>query len=93
MSIIKNYFKDYHIVKHKLKSDYEEILKSCKLEADNCFMIGNSPKGDINEAKLAGLNTIFIPNDQTWSSEDEAISEALPKTFELENILEMKMIL
>lgn len=90
---IREYFKNHYIVKHKLKSDYEEILKSCKLEADNCFMIGNSPKGDINEAKLAGLNTIFIPNDQTWSPEDEAISEALPKTFELENILEMKMIL
>ena len=90
---IKNYFKDHYIVKYKIKSDYEEILKSCKLEADQCFMIGNSPKGDINEAKLAGLNTIFIPNEQTWSPEDEAISEALPKTFELDNILGMKTIL
>ncbi len=90
---IRSYFKNHYIVKHKLKSDYEEILKSCKLEADKCFMIGNSPKGDINEAKLAGLNTIFIPNDQTWSLEDEAISEALPKTFKLESIVEMKNVL
>lgn len=90
---IREYFKNYYIVKHKLKSDYENILRDCNLEAKNCFMIGNSPKGDINEAKMAGLNTIYIPNEHTWSPEDEEISEALPKTFKLENISEMKNVL
>ena len=90
---IREYFKSYYIVKHKLKSDYEEILKECNLSPDNCFMIGNSPKGDINEAKRAGLNTIYIPNEHTWSPEHEEISEALPKTFKLENISELKNVL
>lgn len=90
---IRKCFKDYYIVKHKLKSDYEEILKSCNLEPKNCFMIGNSPKGDINEAKLAGLNTIYIPNGDTWAPEDEVISDALPKTYELKNFIEMKDVL
>ena len=89
---IKKYFKDYHIVKHKLKSDYEELLKEYKLKPEDCYMIGNSPKGDINEAKKAGLNTIYIPNEHTWNYEDEEISEDAPKTNVLENIMEIKNI-
>lgn len=90
---IKNYFKDYHIVKHKLKEDYEELLKEYKLEPQNCYMIGNSPKGDINEAKKAGLNTIYIPNEHTWNYEEEQISEEAPVTNILKNIVEIKNIL
>lgn len=90
---IKNYFKDYHIVKHKLKSDYEELLKEYNLKPEECYMIGNSPKGDINEAKKAGLNTIYIPNEHTWNYEDEEISEDAPTTNILKNIREIKNIL
>ena len=89
---IKNYFKDYHIVKHKLKSDYDELLKEYKLNAEDCYMIGNSPKGDINEAKKAGLNTIYIPNEHTWNYENEEISTEAPFTRTLNNISEIKKI-
>jgi putative hydrolase of the HAD superfamily len=90
---IKNYFKDYHIVKHKLKSDYEELLKEYSLKPEDCYMIGNSPKGDINEAKKAGLNTIYIPNEHTWNYEDEEISIEDPKTSILKDISEIRNIL
>ena len=90
---IKNYFKDYHIVKHKLKSDYEELLKEYNLKPEQCYMIGNSPKGDINEAKKAGLNTIYIPSEHTWNYEDEKISEDAPITNILSDITEIKSIL
>lgn len=90
---IKKYFKDYRIVKHKLKSDYEELLREYKLKPEDCYMIGNSPKGDINEAKKAGLNTIYIPNEHTWNYEDEEISITKPKTSVLNNIIEIKNIL
>ncbi len=87
---IKNYFKDYHIVKHKLQSDYEEILKKYSLKAEECYMIGNSPKGDINEAKKAGFHTIFIPNQDTWSYEEETIDMGEPATNILNDIREIK---
>ena len=90
---IKNYFKDYHIVKHKLKSDYEELLKIYNLKPEQCYMIGNSPKGDINEAKKAGLNTIYIPSEHTWNYEDEKIIELEPITNVLNNITEITNIL
>ena len=50
---IRSYFKKYYAVKHKLKKDYEEIIELHKFNPIDCFMIGNIPKGDINEAKLA----------------------------------------
>lgn len=89
---IKKYFADYTIVKHKTKSDYEEILKKYNLKPEDCYMIGNSPKGDINEAKKAGFNTVYIPNEHTWSYEDEKVDDALPKTNVLKNIKEIKNI-
>lgn len=90
---IKKYFSDYYIVKHKVKEDYENILQNHKLNPSDCYMIGNSPKGDINEAKYAGLNTIYIPNECTWGPETEKISDLMPKTFELENIKNIMEIL
>jgi putative hydrolase of the HAD superfamily len=44
---------------------------------DNCttWMIGNSPRSDINPALDAGLNAIFIPHDFTWILEHEAINQ------------------
>ena len=71
----------------------EPNLKKYKLEPQNCYMIGNSPKGDINEAKKAGLNTIYIPNEHTWNYEEEKISLEKPETSVLNNILEIKNIL
>lgn len=89
---IKHFFKDYYIVKHKLKSDYEEVLKKYHLEPEDCYMIGNSPKGDINEAKKAGLHTIFIPNKDTWSYEEETIDVGEPETNILNDIREIKKL-
>jgi putative hydrolase of the HAD superfamily len=89
---IKKYFSDYTIVKHKTKKDYEEILKKYNLSPNDCYMIGNSPKGDINEAKKAGFNTVYIPNEHTWSYEDEKVDDTLPKTNVLNDIKEIKTI-
>jgi putative hydrolase of the HAD superfamily len=33
------------------------------------WMIGNSPKSDINPALEAGLNAVFIPHARTWTLE------------------------
>ena len=38
------------------------------------WMIGNSPKSDINPALAAGLNAVFIPHDFTWVLEHEVVT-------------------
>ena len=90
---IKKYFKKYEIVGHKEKDDYIHITEKYGLEPNDCYMIGNSPKGDINEAKLAGFNTIYIPNEHTWGYENEEILDCEPETKVLSSITQMMEIL
>lgn len=90
---IKKYFKKYEIVNHKEKNDYLKITEKYGLDPKSCYMIGNSPKGDINEAKLAGFNTIYIPNKFTWGYEDEEILDVEPETKVLSSITQMMEIL
>jgi FMN phosphatase YigB (HAD superfamily) len=37
------------------------------------WMIGNSPKSDINPSLAAGLRAVFVPHPQTWTLEREEI--------------------
>ena len=38
------------------------------------WMVGNSPKSDINPALAAGLNAVFVPHGMTWVLEHEEVS-------------------
>ena len=42
------------------------------------WMIGNSPKSDINPALAAGLNAVFVPHGNTWVLEHEEVDSAEP---------------
>jgi putative hydrolase of the HAD superfamily len=37
------------------------------------WMIGNSPKSDVNPALEAGLNAVFVPHAHTWVLEKQDI--------------------
>ena len=37
------------------------------------WMIGNSPRSDINPALQAGLNAVFVPHPNTWELEHEEL--------------------
>ena len=43
------------------------------MEPGNTWMIGNSPKSDINPALEAGLNAVFVPHQHTWMLEKQDI--------------------
>ena len=43
------------------------------LDPARTWMIGNSPKSDILPARRAGLNAVFIPNDNTWALEHDVL--------------------
>ena len=50
------------------------------LDPTKTWMIGNSPRSDINPALAAGLNAIFIEHPNTWVLEHEALVEPMPPT-------------
>ncbi len=70
---LKTYFSAVEIVAEKDSPTYVAILEKHSLAFEVTWMIGNSPKSDINPALAAGLNAVFVPHDQTWVLEHEEV--------------------
>ncbi|HKS77063.1 MAG TPA: HAD family hydrolase [Terriglobales bacterium] len=75
---LKNYFAAVEIVPEKDERAYRAIVSKHGLHWDSTWMIGNSPKSDINPALAAGLNAVFVPHGNTWILEHEEVGEARP---------------
>jgi putative hydrolase of the HAD superfamily len=73
---LKQYFSAVEIVAEKDESTYRAAVAKYALPADTTWMIGNSPKSDINPALAAGLHAIFIPHGNTWILEHEELATA-----------------
>jgi putative hydrolase of the HAD superfamily len=60
------YFQHTAIVKEKDREAYGQIVADRSFEKPATWMIGNSPKSDINPALEAGLNAVLVPHEHTW---------------------------
>ncbi len=72
------YFGHTAIVKEKDAASYRDLVAERGLDASRSWMIGNSPKSDINPALEAGLNAVFVPHAHTWVLEKQAIERRGP---------------
>lgn len=75
-SRLKEYFSAVEIVAEKNESTYRAAITKYALQADTTWMVGNSPKSDINPALAAGLHAVFIPHGNTWILEHEELVAA-----------------
>ena len=66
---LKDYFTAIEVVAEKDAAIYRSIVEKYGLVRDLTWMIGNSPKSDINPALEAGLHAVFVPHDNTWMLE------------------------
>ena len=66
------------IVKEKDCAAYEALVHERGLDKARTWMIGNSPKSDINPALEAGLHAVFIPHERTWTLERQQLREPGP---------------
>jgi putative hydrolase of the HAD superfamily len=62
---------------------YLRLVRDADLDPALTFMIGNSPRSDINPAVRAGLRAVFIPHTHTWDLEDEELLDAKDRIIEL----------
>jgi putative hydrolase of the HAD superfamily len=67
------YFGHTAIVKEKDAAAYRRLAAERQLRPEITWMVGNSPKSDINAALEAGLNAVFIPHAHTWVLERQEI--------------------
>jgi putative hydrolase of the HAD superfamily len=75
---IKKYFDSTEIVSEKNPATYHALAEKYELVHDSTWMIGNSPKSDINPALAAGLHAVFVPHGDTWILEHEEVNQAPP---------------
>jgi putative hydrolase of the HAD superfamily len=75
---LEQYFAAVEVLPEKTEGAYRLVRRHHACERDRTWMIGNSPKSDINPALAAGLNAVFIPHDSIWVLEHEVVNEAPP---------------
>ena len=75
---LKEYFAAIEIVAEKDVAVYQDIISKYDLPTDSTWMVGNSPKSDINPALAAGINAVFVPHGNTWILEHDEVAEATP---------------
>ena len=75
---LKAYFAATEIVAEKDSAAYQVLIENHGLAPVSTWMIGNSPKSDINPALAAGLNAVFVPHGDTWILEHEEVNAAPP---------------
>jgi putative hydrolase of the HAD superfamily len=75
---VKDFFRAVEIVAEKNAAVYGKIIGHHQLTCERTWMVGNSPKSDINPALAAGLNAVFVPHDDTWVLEHEELADAKP---------------
>ena len=75
---LKEYFAAIEIVPEKDEAMYRSVVAKYELAGDSTWMVGNSPKSDINPALAAGLHAVFVPHDNTWILEHEELAAAPP---------------
>lgn len=70
---LARYFAHTAIVKEKDAEAYCGIVKQRGLLPEETWMIGNSPKSDINPALEAGLGAVLVPHAHTWVLERQEL--------------------
>ncbi len=75
---LKEHFAATEIVAEKDAAAYHRIVEKYELTNGSTWMIGNSPKSDINPALAAGLHAVFIPHGNTWILEHDEVNAAAP---------------
>jgi putative hydrolase of the HAD superfamily len=72
---LRNLFAAVEVLAEKNVSAYRELIVRHSFEQASTWMIGNSPKSDMNPSLAAGLHAVFIPHDHTWVLEHEVVDQ------------------
>ena len=78
------------IVKEKDAAAYRRLVEERGMDAGRTWMIGNSPKSDINPALDAGLGAVFVPHQHTWVLERQEIPTGSPRLMVLESFGDLR---
>jgi putative hydrolase of the HAD superfamily len=78
------------IVREKDAASYSALVSERGLERGLTWMIGNSPKSDINPALAAGLNAVFVPHARTWHLENTSLAWGPGRVITVERFTDLR---
>ena len=87
---LAHHFNDVVIVREKDASAYRDLLAAYQLSPSDTWMVGNSPRSDINPALSAGLHAVLIPHPHTWRLEEESIPGTDSRLLVLETFADLR---
>jgi putative hydrolase of the HAD superfamily len=73
---LARFFSAVEIVQEKSPEAYADVMARHELTPHTTWMIGNSPKSDINPALAAGLHAVFLFHKDTWVLEHAGLDPA-----------------
>lgn len=73
---IEGLFRHVVIVQEKDVATYHRVIGELEIDLRQTWMVGNSPRSDINPALAAGLRAVYIPHPHTWHLEHEKVLDA-----------------
>src|ERR1700733_3914692 len=87
---LQGFFEFIEIVSEKDPETYNLLVRKHKIVKNPAWMIGNSPRSDINPAMKIGLNAVYIPHQHTWQLEHEPVLAGVGKLVILPSFRELR---
>ena len=87
---LQSYFDAIEIVIEKDAAVYERMIEQFKIVKTHGWMVGNSPRSDINPALKIGLNAVFLPHPNTWHLEHAELESGTGRLLILTSFRELR---
>jgi putative hydrolase of the HAD superfamily len=84
------YFGHTAIVKEKDTRSYAALIRERALDPAVTWMIGNSPKSDVNPALEVGIHAVFVPHEKTWTLERAELRDGPGRLLRITRFEELK---
>lgn len=87
---LRGFFAHTAVVREKDVAAYATLATDRSLTLERAWMVGNSPKSDINPALAAGMNAVFVPHAHTWVLERQEIRPGRGRLLVIEQFRELR---
>jgi putative hydrolase of the HAD superfamily len=73
---LAHHFSAVEVPREKDPGAYQALCEKYRLDRPTTWMIGNSPRSDINPALACGLHAVYIHHPNTWVLEHDSLDPA-----------------
>jgi putative hydrolase of the HAD superfamily len=87
---LARFFAHTAVVHEKDVPAYTSLIAARSLTPEHAWMVGNSPRSDINPALAAGLNAVFVPHPHTWTLERQDIRPGRGRLLVIDRFTELR---